>query len=98
MTWLEKYLEAKRKVETYIQSKSSLRAVIFRPSLIWTMSRPQALASVVPFYIGSAIGLPFVDRPVLLENLVSSMLAAISNENISGIQRYKEIDALSSSL
>ena len=72
--WMKKCLEAKLKVEAYIKSKRSLRGVIFRPSLLWTKSRPQALPSVIPFYIGSAIGLPFVDRPVLLEDLSNAIL------------------------
>lgn len=29
-----------------------LRPVIMRPSLVWTTEKPEALVSVVPFYIG----------------------------------------------
>ena len=39
-----------------------LRGTILRPSLIWTWERPQALLSVLPFYIANALGVPFVDR------------------------------------
>lgn len=93
--FLEKYLQAKRKVEAYLQSKPTLRPVIFRPSLIWTKERPQALLSVIPFYIGSALGLPFVDRPVVLESLVQACMRCIEdNSSESGIKRWQDIERL----
>ena len=93
--WLSRYLDAKQAVERELkQSRDKLRPVIFRPSLIWSMERPQALLSVAPFYVGSFIGLPFVDRPVLVQSLVAAIIESCSNQEVSGLQRYKEIDLL----
>jgi hypothetical protein len=58
------------------------------------MERPQALLSVAPFYVGSFVGLPFIDRPVLVETLVAAIVESCSNEDVSGIQRFKEIGSL----
>ena len=93
--WLSRYLDAKQAVERELkQSRDKLRPVIFRPSLIWSMERPQALLSVAPFYVGSILGLPFVDRPVLVQSLVAAIIESCSNQDVSGLQRYKEIDLL----
>ena len=73
-----------------------LRPVIFRPSLIWTWKRPTALISVIPFYIGSRIGLPFVDRPVTVENLVDAMIYSIEDSKVEGIMKFNDIDIMSS--
>ena len=73
-----------------------LRPVIFRPSLIWTWKRPTALVSVIPFYIGSRIGLPFVDRPVTVENLVDAMIYSIEDSKVEGIMKFNDIDIMSS--
>ena len=63
--------------------------------MIWTKTRPQALVSVIPFYIGNAIGIPFVDKPVMLENLVMACMNALEDDNESGIKRFDEIERLS---
>lgn len=68
--FLERYLIAKRAVEAELLGTSGaeaspdslLRGVVLRPSLIWTWERPQALLSVLPFYIANSLGLSFVDR------------------------------------
>ena len=73
-----------------------LRPVIFRPSLIWTWKRPLALVSVIPFYLGSKVGLPFVDRPVTVESLVDAMIYAIEHSNVSGIMKFQDVDNMSS--
>ena len=94
--WLSKYLDAKRSVEVELEtSQDILRPVVFRPSLIWQIERPQALPSVLPFYIGSAIRLPFVDRPVLLSSLVKAMVTSLRDESVTGVQRFNDIDRLS---
>ena len=97
--WLRRYLIAKRQVENRLlslnnDSDSSLRAVIFRPSLIWTWKRPQALISVVPFYAASKLGFPFVDRPTTLEDLVRAMVYAVEDNSVRGIKRFADIDSL----
>lgn len=91
--WLNRYLGAKRAVEQKLRL-SNLRSVIFRPSLVWTLDRPQALFSVAPFYIASALGVPFIDRPVLVETLARAMVAAIGNNGVSGVKRYDDIESL----
>lgn len=59
--FLERYLLAKRSVEKRLLEQSPIvRAVVMRPSLIWTWDRPQGLLSVIPFYIGSKIGKCFI--------------------------------------
>lgn len=94
--FLEKYLIAKRAVEKkLLDSTPAIRPVIFRPSLIWTMKKPVSLFSVIPFFIGNAIGLSFVDRPVTVEALTDAMLTAVESGSVSGIQRFPEIDELS---
>lgn len=96
VTWLSKYLDAKRSVERELEtSQDVLRPVIFRPSLIWQIERPQAIPSVLPFYIGSALRIPIIDRPVLLSSLTKAMVTALRDETVLGVQRYVEIDRLS---
>uniref|UniRef100_A0A0G4FBY4 NAD-dependent epimerase/dehydratase domain-containing protein n=1 Tax=Chromera velia CCMP2878 TaxID=1169474 RepID=A0A0G4FBY4_9ALVE len=106
--FLVKYLKAKRAVEFEMEAMNRKRAmggggiksplprcVIFRPSLVWTPSRPQALLSVGPFYVGNALGVPFVDRPVTVEALAQAVTAAARLEEVQGVQRFPEIDKLS---
>ena len=50
---------------------------------------------MIPFYIGNAIGIPFIDKPVMLENLVASCLNVLEDNNESGIKRFDEIERLS---
>lgn len=93
--FLERYLVAKRAVEKrLLENQNALRATILRPSLIYTMDRPQALLSVVPFFIGNAIGLPFVDRPVSVDTLSNAAVYAIENDGVSGIKGYREMGDL----
>lgn len=93
--WLERYLIAKRAVENKLINESkNIREIILRPSLIWTWERPQALASVIPFYIGNSIGLPFIDKPVLVEDLSESAWNAIEINDEQGIFRYMDMERL----
>jgi nucleoside-diphosphate-sugar epimerase len=93
--WLEKYLTAKRAVESkLLGSGDKIRPIIFRPSLIWTWRRPQALVSVLPFYVASLIKVPFVDRPTPLDSLIDASISAIEDQNESGIKRFSDIDVL----
>lgn len=71
-----------------------MRGVMLRPSLIWTWERPQALLSVLPFYLGSAIGLPFVDRPVMVETVAGAALAALLDDREVGVKRYMDMERL----
>jgi nucleoside-diphosphate-sugar epimerase len=96
--WLQRYLIAKRAVEGKLLAESGLRPVIFRPSLIWTWDKPAALFSVVPFYIGSKVGLPFVDRPVQVGTLVDAMIASVQDPSERGIKNFKDMDRLAARL
>ena len=93
--WLRRYLSAKRSVETKLLASSPpLRPIIVRPSLIYSLDRPLALPSVGAFFIGNKVGLPFVDRPVTVQATSCAVVRSMDRENVSGIQRYTEIDAL----
>lgn len=97
LPWLERYLMAKRAVEEQLlrgSDRTLLRPVVFRPSLVWTPARPQALPSVLPFYAAAKLGVPFVDRPVTVDTLVGAMLAAVEDDSVVGVQRYAEMDSL----
>lgn len=94
--FLERYLVAKRAVENELLDENKrdlIRGTVLRPSLIWTWSRPQALPSVIPFYLANAMGLSFVDRPVLLETLVEAALLSIEGEG-KGVLDYHEMERL----
>lgn len=94
--FLERYLVAKRAVEKRMQEESDIRPVIMRPSLIYTMERPQALVSVIPFMIASKIGVPGVERPVELEVLTKAAVVAFEDVNTRGIKRIEEMTELAS--
>lgn len=82
----------------YLLTHSLTRSLThyFRPSLIWSLERPQALISVIPFYIAASINVPFVDKPVLVSTLVNAAINSMLDEETSGIKSYKEMEALSS--
>mmetsp|Transcript_13195 Transcript_13195/g.36436 ORF Transcript_13195/g.36436 Transcript_13195/m.36436 type:complete len:327 (-) Transcript_13195:109-1089(-) len=95
--WLRRYLAAKRAVEEKLYQELSagrLRPVILRPSLVYSLDRPASYLPVGAFFIGNRVGLPFVDRPVTVQALSNAMIRSISRQNVSGIQRYTEIDEL----
>lgn len=102
--WLKRYLAAKRAVESRLlktneeqreASSSSLRPIIVRPSLIYSLDRPASYAPVGAFFVGNKLGLPFVDRPVTVQSLANAVVKSISQEStVEGILRYPEIDSL----
>jgi len=94
--FLKRYLAAKRAVESKLmQSKPKLRPIIARPSLIYSMDRPESFVSVGAFFFLNGIGAPFVDRPVTVQSLAAAMVRGIGSDSISGVLRYPEIDRLS---
>ena len=93
--FLQRYLAAKRAVEAKLLGSTTLRPIVVRPSLIYSLDRPLSLPSVGAFYVGNKIGLPFVDRPVTVQALSAAMVRAMGQPGVSGIQRYPEIDRLS---
>lgn len=94
--WLKRYLEAKRTVEARLAENPSLiRAVIFRPSLIFSFDRFASLPPVGAFFVGNKLGLPFVDRPVTVQALSAAVIKSLSSDDVRGVQRYMQIDELS---
>ena len=94
-SWLERYLIAKRAVEKKLLSSTNLRPIIFRPSLIWTWERPQALLSVIPFFIGNIVFPSIIDKPVTVDDLVRAMMTTVIDGESRGVKRFKEIESLS---
>lgn len=93
--WLKRYLKAKRAVERKLLSSTPpLRPVIVRPSLIYSLDRPASYPPVGAFFVGSKLGLPFVDRPVTVQALSCAIVRSMDRENVSGVLRYMDIDAL----
>ncbi|GAX13880.1 hypothetical protein FisN_5Lh225 [Fistulifera solaris] len=96
--FLKRYLMAKRAVEAkLLSSEPTLRPIIVRPSLIYSMDRPLSFPPVGAFFVGNKIGLPFVDRPVTVQNLSNAMVKAIAKDDVKGLLRYQQIDDISSS-
>lgn len=94
--FLKRYLAAKRAVEEkLLDSEPQLRTVIVRPSLIYTMDKPASFPAVGAFFIGSKIGLPFVDQPVSVQALANAIVRSIKSPDVNGVLRFKEINAMS---
>ena len=50
---------------------------------------------VIPvFNIANAIGVPFVDKTVRVETLADAIVQGIEDDNVEGVQRYKEMEEL----
>ena len=94
--WLKKYLAAKRAVESELMEASTgqLRPVIARPSLIWNWRKLDVLPVIPIFNAASALGVPFVDKTVRVEDLGKAIVAGLRDGGVSGVQRYPEIEAL----
>eukprot|EP00751_Fragilariopsis_kerguelensis_P003454 CAMPEP_0170825300 /NCGR_PEP_ID=MMETSP0733-20121128/45864_1 /TAXON_ID=186038 /ORGANISM="Fragilariopsis kerguelensis, Strain L26-C5" /LENGTH=259 /DNA_ID=CAMNT_0011188807 /DNA_START=6 /DNA_END=787 /DNA_ORIENTATION=+ len=89
--------DAKRAVEArLISSASAIRPVIMRPSLIWSWDKLDVLPIIPVFNIASAVGVPFVDKTVRVETLADAIVAGIEDESVAGVQRFREMEALSS--
>jgi len=97
--WLQRYLVAKRAVEAELgRSTDKIRPVIIRPSLIWNWGKLDVLPVIPVFNLANAIGLPFVDKTVRVEDVGKSIVAGLLDNSVSGVQRYDKIEALSASL
>ena len=87
-----------RAVENELLNKygasKALKPVIMRPSLIYTPEKLASLPAVTAFQIGNKIGLPGVDRPVLLDTLVKAIMKGVEDPSVEGIQNYKGMEAL----
>lgn len=97
--WLQRYLAAKRAVEAeLVASADKLRHVIVRPSLIWNWKKFDVLPIIPIFNLASAIGVPFVDKTVRVETVGKSIVAALLDEEVSGVQRFSEMEMLAQRL
>ena len=97
--WLKRYLVAKRAVESELMaSTNNLRPVIVRPSLIWDWKKFDVLPIIPIFNLASALGVPFVDKTVRVEDVGRSIVAGLLDEQVSGVQRFEQMESLSSSL
>lgn len=95
--WLKRYLAAKRAVEAELAGSSDvLRPVIFRPSLIWSWTKFDVLPVIPIFNLASALGVPFVDKTVQVGTLAGAIVTSLEDEEVSGVQRFPEMEALSS--
>jgi nucleoside-diphosphate-sugar epimerase len=93
--WLQKYLIAKRAVEQRLKGSNAIRYAIYRPSLIWDWTKLDVLPVIPVFNFASAIGVPFVDKTVRVETLADAIVAGLENDNISGVQRFGEMEKIS---
>jgi len=93
--WLRRYLASKRVVEERLKSASSIRSIVFRPGLIFSYDKVKLWPAVVPFFLGSKIGIPFVNRPITVQSLSSAIVNAIEDESIQGEFDYQAIEELS---
>lgn len=97
--WLNKYLIAKRAVESRLresnESKGTIRSAIYRPSLIWDWTKFDVLPAIPMFNAAAAIGIPFVDKTVRIETLADAIVAGIEGGDVEGVQRVGEMEEIS---
>lgn len=93
--WLQKYLIAKRAVEQRLKDSKGIRYAVYRPSLIWDWTKLDVLPVIPVFNFASAIGIPFVDKTVRVETLADAIVAGLENDNVSGVQRFGEMEKIS---
>ena len=96
--WLKRYLAAKRSVEAKLASTNKLRPIIYRPSLIWDWKKFDVLPVIPVFNIASALGVPFVDKTVRVEDLGKAIVAGLVDAEVSGVQRFPQIESLAEAL
>lgn len=97
--WLQRYLVAKRAVESGLVAYSDvLRPVVMRPSLVWSWSNPEKVAASLPFRLGSAIGLPFVDPPIQVQVLADAILQAVGNPQEEGVKTFEDMNRMAAEL
>jgi len=96
--WLKRYLAAKRSVEAKLASTNKLRPIIYRPSLIWDWKKFDVLPVIPVFNIASALGVPFIDKTVRVEDLGKAIVAGLVDAEVSGVQRFAQIESLAEAL
>lgn len=72
-----------------------LRGVTIRPSFVWRWSKLDILVPAFIYSILNAVGVPFVDRPVRVDDVAEAVLEAVQLEaTVWGTQHYADIDRL----
>jgi len=95
--FLKRYLAAKRSVESRLSSEEGIRPVVFRPSLIYTNQKMRP-PPVLAFTAANVLGVPFVDRPVCVEDLSAAIVNAVKDGSVKGVNREPQIVKLAQSL
>ena len=62
------------------------------------LSSTQVLPIIPVFNAASALGVPFVDRTVRVGTLADAIVAGLSDDEVEGVQRFPEMDALAETL
>jgi len=97
--WLQRYLVAKRAVEAELNGATDkLRPIIIRPSFIWNWRKLDILPVIPVFNIASALGVPFVDKAVRVEDVGASIVAGLMDDAVDGVQRFSEMEQLAARL
>jgi len=91
--WLKRYLAAKRAVESSMTSQSDVRELRYRPSLIWSWDKLDVLPVIPVFNIAAALGVPFVDKTVMVDTLAKSMVEGFATDE-AGIKRVGDMERL----
>jgi len=77
------------------QSRALIR---FRPSLIWSWDKLDVLPVIPVFNIASALGVPFIDKTIRVEELGKAIVAGLADEGVRGVQRFPEMEDLAKGL
>jgi len=92
--WLQRYLAAKRAVESEIVSSDKIRPIVMRPSLIWDWKKFDVLPVIPVFNLASAVGVPFIDKTVRVETIGKAIVAGLLDTQVKGVQRFPEMETL----
>ena len=75
-----------------------LRPIMYRPSLIWSWDKLDVLPVIPVFNIASALGVPFIDKTIRVEELGKAIVAGLADEGVRGVQRFPEMESLAKGL
>eukprot|EP00667_Euglena_gracilis_P009414 EG_transcript_9571 len=94
--FLKRYLAAKRTVEAKLLAPhdAKIRPLIFRPSLLWDWTKWDVLPIIPVFWLASAAGVPFIDRPMFADDLAKAVVAAVDDDTVAGPLRFPAMDEL----
>lgn len=92
--WLEDYLRAKRAVERALASNDQIRSVVVRPSLVYSPDRLASLPAVGAFTVANKIGIPGIDKPVLVDDVAAALVDSVlyGEGEPDSVLRYEAIE------